>query len=504
MSSIAAKSIVPHRGLITGSLILATTMQGLDGTIANVALPSIQASLSATQEQMSWVLTSYIVATAIMIPLSGWLSSRIGRKKVLLASILAFTVTSMMCGLAQNLSQLVFFRLLQGLSGAALVPMSQATLLDINPPERHARAMSMFVMGVTIGPIMGPVLGSWLTDQYSWRWVFFINVPIGAMCFFGLFSFMPESKIKRSSFDYFGFATLTVAILALQLMLDRGQLKDWFSSTEIWFEFACAAIASYWFALHSTAAREPFIDLRLFKDRNFVIGNFFILTIGVLMFSPLALLPSLLQDLMNYPVMTAGWLMAPRGLGTVAATLALKPILRYADPRAVIGAGFAVTSFALWLMCTFYLQMSDHLVVWSGLMQGFGIGLAFVPLATATFGTLPVQMRNEGTSVFSLLRNLGSSVGIAAVQVIFVRNTQIMHARLAEHVTPYGTQLRELPDLTSTAGLIVMNDRVTQQATMIAYDNVFKLMFVISLACVPLVVLLRKTAPTPGVVVAAE
>jgi MFS transporter, DHA2 family, multidrug resistance protein len=503
MSSETAKS-VPHHGLITVSLILATTMQGLDGTIANVALPSIQASMAATQEQMSWVLTSYIVATAIMIPLSGWLSSRIGRKKVLLASIMAFTLTSMLCGLAQSLPQLVFFRLLQGLSGAALVPMSQATLLDINPPERHARAMSMFVMGVTIGPIMGPLLGGWLTAQYSWRWVFFINVPIGAACFSGLFSYMPETQTRRSSFDYFGFATLTVAILALQLMLDRGQLKDWFNSTEIWVELVFASIAAYWFAIHSATAREPFIDLRLFKDRNFVLGSIFILVIGVLMFAPMALLPSLLQDLMNYPVITAGRLMAPRGLGTVAATLALKPLLRILDTRAVIGTGFAVTSIAIWSMSGFYLQMNGSLLVWSGVLLGFGVGLSFVPLATAAFATLPGKMRNEGTSVFSLMRNLGSSIGIAVVQVLFIRNIQIMHARLVEHVTPFRNPLHELPDLTSTSGLLALNGQVTQQATMMAYNNVFKLMFFMSIACVPLVLLLRKATTAPGVVVVAE
>jgi DHA2 family multidrug resistance protein len=504
VSAATTKSLVPHHGLITISVILATTMQGLDGTIANVALPHIQASMSSTQEQMSWVLTSYIVATAIMIPLGGWLASRYGRKKVLLASIAFFTLTSMMCGLAQSLPQLVLFRLLQGFSGAALVPMSQATLLDINPPERHARAMSVFVMGVTLGPIMGPMLGGWLTEEYSWRWVFFINVPIGAACFFGLFSFMPETQIKRSNFDYFGFGTVTVAVLALQLLLDRGQLKDWFSSTEIVIEAVCAVLAAYLFAVHSTTVREPFIDLHLFKDRNFVLGCIFILVIGVLMFAPLALLPSLLQDLMDYPVMTAGRLMAPRGLGTMVATFALKPLLRFFDTRILIGAGFAVTSLSIWSMSGFYLQMDNSLLIWSGVLLGFGVGLSFVPLATVAFATLPIKMRNEGTSVFSLMRNLGSSIGIAGVQVLFIRNTQILHARLVEHVTPFQNGLRAPMDLSSTTGLLAMNGEVTRQATMMAYNNVFKLMFLMSIACVPLVLLLRKAAANSGPEVVIE
>jgi DHA2 family multidrug resistance protein len=500
----ASKSTVPHSGLITISVILATTMQGLDGTITNVALPSIQASMAATQEQMSWVLTSYIVAAAIMIPLGGWLSSRVGRKKVMLASILAFTVTSMLCGLAQTLPELVVFRLLQGMSGAALVPMSQATLLDINPPERHGRAMSIYVMGVTIGPIMGPLLGGWLTDHYSWRWVFFINVPIGVLCFSGLVSYMPETPTKRTPFDYFGFVTVTVAIFALQLMLDRGQLKDWFNSTEIWIECICGIIAVYWFAIHSLSAREPYIDVHLFKDRNFVLGCILVAVIGALMFAPMALLPSLLQNLLDYPVLTAGLLMAPRALGTLASTAMLKPMLRFLDGRAVMGCGFAVTSFAILSMSHFYLQMDNSLLLWSGILLGLGVGLSFVPLATAAFATLPIRMRNEGTSLFSLMRNLGSSVGIAAVQVLFIRNTQMMHARLVEHVTPYQGPMQAQPDLSSTAVIAALNGQVTQQATMMAYNNVFKLMFILSLACVPLVLLLRKATSASGVVVVAE
>jgi DHA2 family multidrug resistance protein len=496
-------SKIAHHGFITLSVMLATTMQSLDTTIANVALPHIQGSLAATMEQMTWVLTSYIVAVAIMTPLTGWLSGRVGRKKVFLASIAGFTVSSVLCGLAQSLPQIVLFRLLQGLSGAALVPLSQAILLDINPPERHARAMSIWVMGVTVGPILGPALGAWLTDNYSWRWVFYINVPIGMLSFLGLSTFLSETDIKRGAFDFLGFATLGLGIGALQLMLDRGQLLDWFSSTEILVEGAVAVIALYLFAVHSTTAREPFVDLRIFRDRNFAIGSVFIVVVGVLLFATLALLPPLLQDLLDYPVMTAGLLTAPRGIGTMTAMLVIGPLLKWLDARWVIAAGLAVTAIAQWQMCGFYIGMPDRLVAWSGYVQGIGLGLAYVPLATVTFSTLAPHFRNEGTAMFNLLRNVGSSVGIAAVQALFIRSSQIMHARLAEHVTAFGAQ--GVSTMADTTALASLNAQVSRQATMIAYNNDFKLMLVMSVLAIGLVFLFRKpAAPRGGVPIAAE
>jgi len=282
-----------RRAFITVSVMLASIMQSLDTTIANVALPRIQGSLSATQDQMAWVLTSYIVAAAIMTPLSGWLAGQIGRKRVFLYSVAGFTFASMLCGLAQSLPQMVMARLLQGLCGAALVPLSQAVLLDINPPARHARAMAVWVMGVTLGPIVGPALGGWLTENYNWRWVFYINVPFGILALLGILSFLPEAPIRRSRFDFFGFTALSLAIAGLQIMLDRGQLMDWFSSTEIRVEATIAAVALYLFIVHMlTTTRERFISPALFKDRNFLTGNFFIFIVGVVLFATLALLMS--------------------------------------------------------------------------------------------------------------------------------------------------------------------------------------------------------------------
>jgi DHA2 family multidrug resistance protein len=491
---VAGHARAPHRGLITISIMLASIMQALDNTIANVALPRIQGSLSATQDQMTWVLTSYIICAAIMTPLSGWLAGQIGRKRVFLFSVVGFTIASALCGLAQSLPQIVLARIFQGLFGAALIPMSQAVLLDINPPEEHGRAMAIWVMGVTIGPILGPALGGWLTDHYNWRWVFYINVPFGILSFLGILAFMSETTIRRSRFDFFGFTTLSFAIGALQLTLDRGQLKDWFNSTEIWIEATVCGLAFYLFVVHMlTTTRQPFVSPALFKDRNFVTGNVFIFVVGLVLFATLALLPPLLQDLMDYPVVTTGLVTAPRGIGTLVAMLVVSRLMGRLDTRLIIAAGFALTALSSWQMTGFYLQMDSSPIIWSGFIQGVGTGFVFVPLAAVTFATLSPRFRNEGTALFSLMRNVGSSVGISVVETLLTRNTQIMHSRLAEHVTPFSEPLQaQMPDATSTLhGLATLNHAVTSQATMIAYDNDFKLMLVLTLCTIPLVALLR-------------
>ena len=476
--------------------MLASIMSSLDTTIANVALPRIQGSVSATQDQMAWVLTSYIVAAAIMTPLSGWLSGQIGRKRVFLYSIAGFTVTSMFCGIAQSLPQIVLARLLQGLCGAALVPLSQAVLLDINPPARHARAMAVWVMGVTLGPIIGPALGGWLTENYNWRWVFYINVPFGILAFLGILSFLPEAAIRKSRFDFFGFSALSVAIASFQIMLDRGQLKDWFSSTEIWIEAIVAAVAFYWFVIHMlTTTEQRFVSPALFTDRNFLTGNVIIFVVGAVLYATLALLPPLLQDLLNYPVVTTGLVTAPRGAGTLAAMFIVGRLMGKVDVRLIIATGFTLAAVSSWQMTGFDVQMDSTTVVWSGVLQGLGTGFVYVPLAAATFATLTPALRNEGTSIFSLTRNLGSSIGISVVNTLLTRNTQIMHATLGEHVSRYSPVLRAqmpagAPSLRSMAGL---NATVTEQASMIAYNNDFRLMMILSLTAIPLVFLLRKT-----------
>ena len=480
--------------LITVSVMLASIMQALDTTIANVALPRIQGSISATQDQMAWVLTSYIVSAAIMTPLSGWLAGQVGRKKVFLYSVFGFTIASMLCGLAQSLPQIVLWRFLQGLCGAALVPMSQAVLLDINPPERHARAMATWVMGVTLGPILGPALGGWLTENYNWRWVFYINVPFGILSFAGIASTMSETLERRSRFDFFGFATLSIALMGLQLTLDRGQLNDWFGSSEIWIEATVAAVAFYSFVVHMLTTTKPaFISPALLKDRNFLTGNLFIFIVGVVLFATLALLPPLLQELMNYSVFTTGLVTAPRGIGTLVAMFVVGRLSRLVDARVIIASGFGITAYSLWLMTGFDLQMNAAAVVFTGVVQGFGVGFVYVPLAAATFATLQPALRNEGTAMFSLMRNLGSSIGISIVETLLTRNTQIMHARLGENMNAFAPRVHAAlaggPPMTMLAR---MNAMVTRQAAMIAYNDDFKLMLVLTLITIPLVAFLRK------------
>lgn len=483
---------VGHRGLITLSVMLASIMQALDNTIANVALPRIQGSLSTTQDQMTWVLTSYIIATAVMTPLSGWLAGQVGRKKVFVASVIGFTIASALCGLAQSLPQIVVARLLQGLCGAALIPMSQAVLLDINPPHQHARAMALWVMGVTVGPIVGPALGGWLTENHDWRWVFFINLPFGALALFGIAAFMPETQPRRTPFDLPGFLALSVAIGTFQLMLDRGQLLDWFNSTEIRVEALVAGLALYLFVVHMiTAGAHPFISPALFADRNFLTGNLFIFIVGMVLFATLALLPSLLQNLLGYPVVLAGMVTAPRGIGTLVAMFIVGRLIGRIDTRVIIACGFLLTALSLRWMTGFYLQMPKEQVVWSGLLQGLGTGFVYVPLAAVTFATLPDGLRNEGTAVFSLMRNLGSSIGISAVEALLTRDTQMFHARLAERITPFGHPAGQPP-------LALLDAEVNRQAAMLAYGNDFKLMLVLSLCAVPLVLLLRSGRRAPA------
>jgi MFS transporter, DHA2 family, multidrug resistance protein len=400
--------------------------------------------------------------------------------------------------MAGTLPQIVCARVLQGLCGAALVPMSQAVLLDINPPSRHARAMAVWMLGVIIGPILGPVLGGWLTENYSWRWVFYINLPVGIISFIGISTYMSETRTQKSRFDVFGFASLSLAIGALQLMLDRGQLMDWFNSPEICIEAAVSGLSFYLFVVHLLTGDKPaFVSTALFKDRNFAMGNICVFIVCVVMFSSLALLPSLLQVSMNYPVSLAGWDMAPRGLASMLVTVIVIRFLSKVDPRYVVGIGLTLTAVSLLMMCGFYLQMDDSLLIQATLVQGLGVGMVFLTLSAVTFATLAPQFRNEGTAIFSLMRNLGSSVGISAVETLLTRNTQIMHSRLAEQITPFGDvlHLRAAPALMSPQALSMLNAKITGQAAMIAYNDDFKFMLVLTLLALPLVLFLRHGKP---------
>ncbi|MBT9591826.1 MAG: DHA2 family efflux MFS transporter permease subunit [Thiobacillus sp.] len=479
------------------SVMLATIMQALDTTIANVALPHMQGTMGATQDQISWVLTSYIVAAAIFMPLTGFITARWGRKRVFMWSVVGFTLASMLCGAAQTLPEIVLFRLLQGIFGASLVPLSQAVLLDTYPPEQHGKAMAMWGVGVMVGPILGPTLGGWLTEYYNWRWVFYINLPFGVLAWLGLAAFVRETPIDRTRrFDLLGFALLSLGIGAMQMMLDRGQSLDWFANPEIVVEALLAGLALYLFVAHMFTHDHPFIEPGLFKDRNFSVGLVLIFIVGIILLATMALLPPFMQSLLGFPVIDVGYLLAPRGVGTMIAMMMVGKLSGRLDVRYMIFFGLILTSLSLWEMTLFNANIDGWDIVRTGVTQGFGLGFIFVPLSTITFASLAARYRNEGTALFSLMRNIGSSIGISVVMTYLAQRTQANHAAFADYINPFNLALRQAVEadaynLTTPQGLAAINGEVTRQAAMLAYLQDFRLMMWITLIAIPLVVLLR-------------
>jgi DHA2 family multidrug resistance protein len=497
MSATVGSAAPLNRGMITVSVMLATVMQVVDTTIVNVALPNMQGSMSATQDQISWVLTSYIVAAAIFTPLTGVLADRFGRKRLFGAAVIGFTLASMLCGAATSLTQLVVFRALQGALGASLVPLSQAVLLDTYPREKHGSAMALWGMGVMVGPILGPTLGGYLTEYYSWRWAFYINLPVGVLALFGIAAFVPDATgTQKRGFDFFGFALLSIAIGALQLMLDRGNSLDWFDSTEVVLEAAIAALAFYMFMVHMFTADKPFIEPGLFADRNFVAGVLLMFTVGVLLLATMALLPPFLQNLLGFPVITAGYVLAPRGMGTMVAMMVVGRLIGKIDVRLLVLSGLILMAWSLHAMTQFNTDVGTAEIISTGIVQGVGLGFIFVPLSTIAFATLAARYRNEGTAMFSLIRNLGSSVGISLVMTVLGHQIQSSHAALSENITPFrdALQVPGVPPLwnwSTEVGRIALDAEVTRQAVTIAYLNDFRFMMYLSLLAVPLLLLLR-------------
>jgi MFS transporter, DHA2 family, multidrug resistance protein len=501
MSDVAGQGQPLNRGAITVCVILATLMQALDTTIANVALPYMQGSVSASQDQIGWVLTSYIVAAAIMTPPTGYLSRRFGLKRVFLVAVAGFTASSVLCGIAQSLVEIVLFRVMQGLFGAALVPLSQTVLLNINPREKQGSAMALWGVAVMAGPVAGPVLGGWLTDALSWRYVFYINLPIGILAFLGMVTFLPDTQREpRAKLDWLGFGALSIAIAAFQVMLDRGQEQDWFGSREIVTEAIVAAAAAWVFLVHTFTSKAPFVNLTVFKDRNFAAGTLFITIIGLTYYASLALQPPYLQDLMNYPIVTAGLVMGPRGIGTMAAMMIVGRLIGRVSTAALLGLGLCLTAWSFWAMTGWTPDVSTTTIVVVGLIQGVGLGFIFVPLSTATLGTLSPAMRAEGAGLYSLARNIGSSVGISVVNALLVRNTQINHASLSAHAVPGSAgfanpAVAQAWNLATDSGLSALNDEVTRQASIIAYIDDYKLLMIATIVVMPLLIVFRKPRP---------
>ncbi|HTV37770.1 MAG TPA: DHA2 family efflux MFS transporter permease subunit [Xanthobacteraceae bacterium] len=498
MASESTSEIAGNRGAITVCVILATLMQALDTTIANVALPYMQGSVSASQEQIAWVLTSYIVAAAIMTPPTGFLAGRFGIKRLFLISIGGFTFASMLCGMAQTLVQIVLFRVMQGAFGAALVPLSQSVLFGAYPRERQGFAMALFGIGVMIGPVLGPVLGGWLTYNYSWRYVFYINLPIGIIDLIGIMVFLPESPRNAvSKLDWLGFGTLSITLGALQIMLDRGQQKDWFNSGEIIIEAVIAASAFYLFLVHTFTADKPFVRPSMFRDRNFSAGMLFIVIIGLTYYASMALQPPYLQEMMNYPVVTSGIIMGPRGVGTMASMLIVGRLVGRTDMRILLGIGLSLTAWSFYQMTSWTPDVSQGAIVGVTMVQGFGLGFLFVPLSAATLSTLPLAERTEGAGLYSLFRNIGSSVGISVVNALLVRNTQVNHADIAHNVTAVNPALAN-PTVAhfwnpvTMAGRAALDAVITQQAQIIAYIDDYKFLMIATLAVLPLLIVFNR------------
>jgi DHA2 family multidrug resistance protein len=491
VSAVAAAS----RGPIALGVMIATFISALDTTVVNVALPHMQGSLSASPEQITWIVTSYIVATAVIMPLSGWLAARVGLKRMLLVCIVGFTVASMLCGVAATLPEMVLCRILQGVLAAPLWPLAQAVLLNVNPPERFGRAMALFTMATVAAPVVGPVIGGYLTDNLSWRWCFYINLPAGAAAMVLLWTFLPPDATEPRRFDFLGFGSLAVAVAAFQLMLDRGPTEDWFQSREICAE-AVFAVAGIWVYLtHTVTAEHPLFDPALARDRNFVGSTVFNIFFSMLMYCSFVVLPLMMQDLMGYTVTHSGVISTPRGVIIILLMQLMGRIDSLVDRRLLVAIGLGFIIAAFWRMSQFDLSMTGRDIVWATALQGIGQGIVFVPIATLGFATIRPALRPDASAISSLLRNLGGSVGVASMQAFTALNGQTMHASLAAHIRPDDPVVRAaLPAYLSPGaadGAVALNAEITRQATMVAYVDDFRLMALTALLALPLILILR-------------
>jgi len=488
--------IPPHAGLLKVLVVVATIMQVLDMTIANVALPHMRAALGADQDSISWVLTSYIVASAIALPACGWLADRIGQRKLYLYSIVCFVGASVLCGIATNLTEMVLFRVIQGISGAFLSPLAQTVLLDSTPPEKRGQAMAMFGMGVILGPVLGPILGAFLTENFNWRWVFFVNVPIGIVAFAGLATLLPDKKGTQRRFDITGFMLLAIALGGLQLMLDRGQTEDWFDSGEIVFELIVGVSALWIFGVHLATAKNPIYSREMLRNRNLVIGSFMMGVTGFVLTAAMTLMPIMLQGIFGYPVIDAGLLLAMRGLGVFITMLLIGRWMHRIDSRLLIGSGFLIVALCFWDMSHWSLDISWGQMALNGFIQGIGIGGLFVPITTAAFATLPAHLRTDGSGFTNLMRSMGSSIGISVVVTLLSRNTAESHAGIATHLTPFSLfldpRLEALSTRTTEAGMAMLDGEVTRQAMMIGFLDDFVFMAIVAACVIPLAFLIGK------------
>ncbi|MBU0744037.1 MAG: DHA2 family efflux MFS transporter permease subunit [Gammaproteobacteria bacterium] len=502
MNTIDSNTPSAKRWLIVIAVMSATLMQVLDTTIVNVALPHIQGELNAAPNQISWTLTCYLIASAIIMPLAGYFSDRLGRKNYLLWCIAGFTFASALCGMANSFPQIIAFRLLQGLFGAALVPLSQATLIDIYPPKELGKAMAIFGTGVMVGPILGPTLGGYLTDIASWRWAFYINIPIGIMSFLLSWKVVPNTIKKKRSFDWLGFFFLTITIGAIQYFLDRGNQDDWFNANSIRLAAFFAISGFISFLIYSYFNRgQSIFDLSIFKNRNFTISSLLLLALGIGLFGSIAILPMFLESLLNYPVFITGLTMTPRAISVMFSMIVVGKLCQRIDQRKIVAIGILISAIGTYV-CTYYtLEINKWWLIWPLILQGLGLGMLFVPLSTLAFSTLPEKSRVEAASLNSLLRTIGASIGIAVIFNVYTSNTQTSWNHLISFISPYNPNLMEYLQplhLQITDPIIapLLSGEVTKQAMMLSTVNVFGFIMLSLLAMLPFILLLKRPKHT--------
>jgi DHA2 family multidrug resistance protein len=501
--------------IIAVAVMLGTFMEVLDTTVVNVSLPHIAGSLSVSIDEATWVLTSYLVSNAIILPMTGWLSNYFGRKRILMTSIAGFTIASVACGMAPSLPFLIIFRVIQGATGGGLQPLSQAIMLEAFPPEGRGKAMAFWGLGIVVAPMLGPVMGGWITDNYSWRWVFYINLPVGilALIMSSLFIFDPKYISRKSSrVDYMGIGFLALGIGALQIMLDKGQEADWFGANYIRVLFALTIIGLAWFVINELLENQPIVDLRVFKNRSYATGVFLMTVLGFVLYGSTVLIPIYLQQLLGYTALNAGWAMLPRGLGSFIAMPFVGILMSKVEPRKLLAIGLAVAAYSLWALGRVNLNAGYWDVFWPQFIQGLSMGFVFVPLTTATHDTIPKERMGNATSLFNLMRNIGASIGIASVTTIVARHTQTNVNVLGRSVTMTNPSAAQMYNAAKAWFMSRGMDSVTagkqayasiagmvgQQASMAAFIYTFRLLAIIFLCLLPLILLMKPPAHKGG------
>ncbi|MDP6705651.1 MAG: DHA2 family efflux MFS transporter permease subunit [Alphaproteobacteria bacterium] len=485
--------------LILATTTLTSTLYGMSVTIANVSLPQLQGALAATQDQIAWTVTFNIVGTAVVTPLTGWLTARLGQRRLMLWSVAGFTISSMLCGFAYSLEELVFYRVFQGAFGAPLVPLGQAIVLGVFPRRLHTVATAIWGMGVVFGPVIGPTIGGYLTEAFDWRWSFYVIAPFSALGLAGAWLCIHDLGSRTAQrLDWTGFLALSIAIAAMQLMLDRGQRLDWFQSPEIVLEAAVAALCFHVFVVHVLTTRTPYLNPALFRDRNYTMGAVLVFIYGMLNFTPMVLYPPMLQDLRGYPESIIGLLLAARGVGALLGNVATVWISRN-RPRLGLALGFVAQSASCWMLAGFDINMTTEGVAWASFIQGFGVGLSWVPLTVIMFSNTPAAYLPEGTAVLHLLRNISSSIYISMTVALVTRSATVNYSTMGGWVSPYN-ELLNYPfvigawSLQSADGLARLSGEIERQAAMIGYINAFYLLGVTGLVSLPFILLIKTSA----------